>query len=268
LFTDADTVHAPDTVARAVAMVELDRIDFFSLIPFEEMGTPMEHIVIPMVHVLYFAYLPNELILRSKMVSMSAANGQFMWFSAAAYARIGGHVAVRNDLVEDVALAKHVKRVGLRTALVDGSELVRCRMYTSARDVIDGFSKNFFPAMGYNLPLMIAFIAHLVTVWTLPLILFAAGMVAPDMCLSPQHGTDTLVLLAVSILCGAFIRLSIARRFGMPAWHAFLQPMSAAIAAFIGLRSVQWAYSSAGALWKGRSYSNNRTYHVRTDVDR
>lgn len=268
LFTDADTIHAPDTVARAVAMAQLDRIDFFSLIPFEEMATPMEHIVIPMVHVLYFAYLPNELILRSRMVSISAANGQFMWFSSTAYRRIGGHTAVRNDLVEDVALAKHVKRAGLRTALIDGSELVRCRMYTSAREVLDGFSKNFFPATGYNLALMTAFVVHLVVVWTLPVAMIGVGMFVPDVVQSRDELDAALALLMFSILCGAFIRLSIALRFGMPWWHVFLQPISAAMAAFIGVRSILWAYSPSGASWKGRSYSSNRMYHVRTNSDR
>lgn len=268
LFTDADTIHAPDTVARAVSMAQQDRIDFFSLIPFEEMGSPMEHIVIPMVHVLYFAYLPNELILRSPMVSISAANGQFMWFSAAAYRDIGGHTAVRNDLVEDVALAKHVKRAGLRTALVDGSELVQCRMYTTTREVVDGFSKNFFPATGYNLPLMLAFVSHLVLLWTLPVLMVVFGMISPDLFLWQEHREATFVLLTFAILCGAFIRLSIALRFGMPWWHVFLQPMSAAMAAFIGLRSIVWAYSRSGASWKGRSYSSNRNYHVRTNTDR
>ena len=120
LFTDADTVHGPETVGAAVTLATEEHLDFFSLIPFEEMGTYAEHVVIPMVHVLYFSYLPNALIIRDPRTSLSAANGQFMFFKREAYEAVDGHRSVHDALVEDVFLAKVVKAAGKRIALVDG----------------------------------------------------------------------------------------------------------------------------------------------------
>lgn len=248
IFTDADTVHGPHMTRAAVDMLEHGRYDMFSLVPYEEFGTFAEHAVIPMVHVLYFAYLPNDLIHRSTRVSVSAANGQFMCFRREGYQHCGGHAAVHDSMVEDVFLAKQAKRSGLRIGLVDGVDHVSCRMYTSARDVIHGFSKNFFPATSYNLPLTIVFILHLLLLYTLPLGLVIWGVV---------RGEGWMLPAAQLGIAGA-IRLAIAARFRMPAWHALLQPITAVMAAFIGINSIRWAYSRTGPQWKGRSYATNR----------
>lgn len=244
IFTDADTVHAPTMTRASVDYLQRTSHDMFSMIPYEEFGTFLEHAVIPMVHVLYFAYLPNNLIHRSKQVSVSAANGQFMCFQRTAYARCGGHTAVYNSMVEDVFLAKAAKRAGLRIALVDGSAHVSCRMYTSAADVVRGFSKNFFPATSYNLPLTVFFIVHLLALYTIPVGFLVAGTAWP--------------LPVIQLVLAAIMRLAIARRFRMPLWHALLQPVTAVLAAFIGINSIRWAYSSKGPRWKGRSYVPTR----------
>ncbi|MFZ9870518.1 MAG: glycosyltransferase [Candidatus Kapaibacteriota bacterium] len=245
LFTDADTVHQPDTLRAAVTMAEQDNLDFFSLIPYEELGTFGEHAVIPMVHMLYFSYLPNNLIVQNRRTSFSAANGQFMWFRRQAYEDVGGHTAVHNALVEDVFLAKVMKGAGKRIALVDGTHYVWCRMYTSAREVTDGFSKNFFPGTGYNLPLTTLFMVHLVTAYVAPLGFLLAGA--------------SLAYVVPQLAIAGAMRWMIARRFQMPWWHAFLQPATAAWSILIGVNSIRWAFSKKGAQWKGRSYQHRRT---------
>jgi len=238
LFTDADTTHEPHCVRSAVALLEDQHLDMFSVIPYEEMHSIAEHVVIPMIHVLYFAYLPNDLIMNNPRVSLAAANGQFMCFRKTSYESAGGHEAVRTALVEDVFLAKHMKSLGMRIALVDGSNAVSCRMYTSAAEVTAGFSKNFFAATSYNLPITIFFLLHLATAYIVPLA-FLAG--------SP-------VLSIAQLAMAGGIRLLIARRFRMPLWHAFLQPLTAAWSIAIGVNSIRWAYSRQGSRWKGRSY--------------
>lgn len=244
IFTDADTVHDAEMLSSVRALTSRGDIDAFSIIPHEELGTFAEHAVIPMVHVLYFCYVPNNLILQAKNVSISAANGQFFWFRRSTYDRIGGHRAVQNSMVEDVYLARTVKRAGFRLALVDGSKVVRCRMYTSARDVTDGFSKNLFPATNYNLPLTVVFLLHLLLLYVIPL---------------PLLFTDSFLYASVALVAAASFRGLIAWRFAMPFWHVFLQPVTALWAFVIGIRSIVWAYSPTGPRWKGRSYPTNRT---------
>ncbi|MBK6418638.1 MAG: glycosyltransferase [Ignavibacteria bacterium] len=254
IFTDADTTHRPDMVRRARAYMTQNNIALFSLVPYQVLGSIGEHIVIPMVHVLYFAYLPNDLILQNKRVSLSAANGQFMCFTRDAYEKVGGHESVRSTLVEDVFLAKEVKRAGLRIALVDGTDAVECRMYTNAREVTEGFSKNFFPATNYNLPLTVLFLVHVLTTYVLPLPMAVYGFVIGD---------DRIMGLALLQLgLGALIRLLISKRFSMPWWHMFLQPLTGLWSTIIGVNSIRWAYSRTGSRWKGRSYDTKGQSHA------
>lgn len=259
LFTDADTVHASTVVHSSVELLSRDKIDFFSLVPYQVMGTWAEHVVIPMVHVLYTAYLPNNLILSLKAVSLSAANGQFMCFKRDVYDAINGHVSVRNNIVEDVALARRLKQQGFRIALVDGHREVSCRMYTSLREVVDGFSKNFFPAMNFNVALMVGFVFHLVVVWVMPwLWLFGVAItsIIDPTPWPPELVIPAVVLPAIQVFLATAIRGSIAMRFAMPSWHAFLMPLSAAMAAAIGVNSMLWALSAKGPRWKDRQYSS------------
>jgi len=251
LFTDADTIHQPHTLEQALAFIEKNNVSLLSLVPYQILGTLSEHVVIPMVHVLYFAYVPNDRILQDKRVSISAANGQFMCFTRAGYDAVRGHTSVKNSLVEDVFLAKEVKRAGLRVALADGTNAVSCRMYTSAAEVTRGFSKNFFPATNYNLPTTVIFLAHLLTTYVLPLPMFFYGIV--------QQSPAIMFLSGAQLLLAGVIRYMISVRFSMPLWHVFLQPLTGLWTVVIGINSIRWAYSSVGAQWKGRSYNSNGT---------
>lgn len=247
VFTDADTVHQPDTISRSVAMLSQNGLSMFSMVPYQVLTSIGEHAVIPMVHVLYFSYLPNSLIMTNRRVSLSAANGQFMCFTREGYTSIGGHRAVWNSLVEDVFLARAMKGAGQKIALVDGTDAVSCHMYTGAREVTHGFSKNLFPATQYNLPLTLLFLGHLMLTYVGPLISLPLGV----------HWSNTMIIAASSYaLCAAgLIRFMISLRFRMPLWHCFLQPLTALWTVGIGVNSIRWAYSRGGSQWKGRSYS-------------
>lgn len=250
LFTDADTRHEPTTVERSVAFLQQNELAMFSMVPYQILSSFGGHIVIPMVHVLYFSYLPNSLIISNPRVSLSAANGQFMCFSRAGYEAIGGHTAVWNSLVEDVFLARAVKAAGLRIALVDGTDAVSCHMYTNAREVTEGFSKNLFPATRYNLPVTLLFLAHLVMTYVGPVFTLLCGVMS-----SSSVYTSTIIGTSLyALACAAIIRMMISFRFQMPLWHAVAQPITAIWTAVIGINSIRWALSSKGSQWKGRSY--------------
>ncbi|MBL0322708.1 MAG: glycosyltransferase [Ignavibacteria bacterium] len=253
IFTDADTTHRPDMVRRARAYMTQNTIALFSLVPYQELGSIGEHIVIPMVHVLYFAYLPNDLILHNKRVSLSAANGQFMCFTRRPMRRLADMRVFGQHWWKMSSLPREVKRAGLRIALVDGTDAVSCRMYTNAREVTEGFSKNFFPATNYNLPLTVLFLVHVLTTYVLP----------PMAIYGVVVGDERIMQLSMLQLgLGAFIRLLISKRFSMPWWHMFLQPLTGLWSTIIGVNSIRWAYSRTGSRWKGRSYDTKGQSHA------
>jgi hypothetical protein len=92
--------------------------------------------------------LPLRAAERSPRPSLSAANGQLLAVDADAYARAGGHVAVRREMLEDVALLRAVKRAGGRGTVADGTHLATCRMYDGWGALRDGYAKSLWSAFG------------------------------------------------------------------------------------------------------------------------
>lgn len=143
LFTDADTAHQPLAVASAVAYAQHQRLDLLSLGTGQRLVGRAERLLLPLI--LGLAMLENgslDEVNDPARTEIAKANGQFILVSAAAYARIGGHAAVRAALVEDFELARRAKRLGLRVRLADGRHLVETRGYTSVREIWNAFSRN------------------------------------------------------------------------------------------------------------------------------
>ena len=85
---------------------------------------------------------------RSSRPSLAANGGQLFAVRADAYARAGGHKAVRTEILEDIELSRQVKRTGGRIALADGSRLASCRMYDSWHGLVEGYSKSLWASFG------------------------------------------------------------------------------------------------------------------------
>src|SRR5689334_10061518 len=85
---------------------------------------------------------------RVRRPSLAAAGGQWLVVDRAGYERAGGHAAVRADVLEDIGLARAVKRAGGRIALADGSRTAVCRMYDSWRELADGYGKSLWASFG------------------------------------------------------------------------------------------------------------------------
>ena len=141
LFTDADTVHVPGSLARALAEAEQHGVDMLSYSPEQIAVTFWEMAVLPVV----FAELAREY--PPKRVSdpaspIAAANGQYILIRREAYEAVGGHRAIADSLLEDVALARRVKGAGLKIRFRYAADAVRTRMYRSFRQLREGWTKN------------------------------------------------------------------------------------------------------------------------------
>ncbi|MES2766698.1 MAG: glycosyltransferase [Bacteroidota bacterium] len=253
LFTDADTWYEREALSSSVNFLKENSVDFFSVIPFHEMKTWGENVALPFLHFQFVAYLPNELMMKSQNIKFSAANGQFMFFKRSVYQAIGGHETVKNNIVEDIFLARLLKTRGYKIALANAIDIVGCRMYRSFDEVFKGFSKNFFAAMKYNIFLMAAFLLHLVALYIAPLFFLIIALFKNDFSI-----TSFWLPLAHLIMAG-IIRYLVSVQFRMPRWQALLQPASAFMTMLIGINSVRWAFSKRGSEWKGRTYLKSET---------
>ena len=256
LFTDADTTHQVDSVRAAVESSLRANAGLLSVWPRQIMGSWAERAVLPLLYLLTHTLLPQSLVavlqrwpVQARLVGpaalagLGAANGQFMLFRRDVYDAIGGHAAVANHLVEDVALGRLIMARtgrGMRLINADGRGVVTCRMYHDFRGVWDGFSKNLRPVFGTNLPAFMA--SGLVQV-----ALFIAPFVFAVLPLPGQIWALGQVVVVLGI------RFLLAWRFGtgfaVVLWH----PFAYLLAMVIALNS--WRWSIRGTLrWKGRTY--------------
>ncbi len=245
LFTDADVRLAPDCLARAVA--EALRLDaaLLSTVPREETGSPLERLVVPLIHWMLFSWLPMPRMRTTNDPATSAGCGQFLLVRRDAWERAGGHAAFRDSMHDGIKLPRNVRRAGFHTDLYDGSESVSCRMYRNAGETWRGFTKNAYEGLGS--PAVLA-------VFTL---LEAGGMLLPWVWLpvAIARGDAPLgptVLAAFAIAAQLVQRTLLARRFGQPWECVALHPLTIALLLAIQWRS-WWLHLTKRRAWRGRT---------------
>ena len=141
LFTDADTVHAPGSLARAVAEAEQHGAALLSYSPAQEVHGFWEKAVMPVIFAELATTYPPQAV-NDPTSPIAAANGQYLMISREAYDAVGGHTKIAPDLLEDVALARLVKRSGRKIFFRYGGDAVRTRMYRSFAQLREGWTKN------------------------------------------------------------------------------------------------------------------------------
>ncbi|MCB2212610.1 glycosyltransferase family 2 protein [bacterium] len=148
IFTDADNRHAPEAVRNTVGWMQAKRLGFLTAFPQQIVRSLGESLIVPSVDLLVYSLLPMRLTLSMPQPELSAANGQWLAMTKETYQRIGGHAAAKGDVVEDMALVRLAKRLGLRTMTLSGTGVVFGKMYSSFDEVWRGFTKNLFGIAG------------------------------------------------------------------------------------------------------------------------
>lgn len=243
VFVDADVVLAPHAVAAAVTLLRHAGADLLSPYPRLLAGSRGERLIQPLLPWSWLTFLPLRAMERSPRPSLVAAGGQFLVADADGYRRAGGHAAVRDRVLEDVELARAVKRSGGRVALADGSGLAACRMYSSWRELADGYGKSLWAAFGSP--------AGAAAVVLLLLLGYAVPPVAGLAAAATGHAGAALAGTA-GYLLGVAGRVVTARSTGGRAWpDALAHPLSVLLLAWLVLRSFRLR-GRAALSWKGR----------------
>lgn len=235
LFTDADTVHDPETLSLSLSMADSLQAGLTSLLARQRCETFWEQLLLPYAYALYFTGASSV----NAKPGRALANGQYMLFRRSEYERMGGHQSVAGSLIEDIALASLAEKHGVRTVLGRAEKHLEVRMYSSLGSIWEGFAKNSF--------LMIRHSPRSGTVTVLASILFLSAFPRAMRSGSPTHRT---VVLATPALC----LLPWLRRFGAPWWYAALYPLAALVFQLLALDSIRRTLVGQGSVWKGRRY--------------
>ena len=140
LFTDADTRHTPESIAVGWREAEQRGAALLSYSPKQEVHSLAERALMPVIFAeLAASFRPTEV--SDPASPAAAANGQYLLIRRDAYDAVGGHAAVARAILEDVELARRVKRAGygLQFRL---SEVVSTRMYRNFPQMWEGWTKN------------------------------------------------------------------------------------------------------------------------------
>jgi len=251
-FLDADTWQAPDLVPRVVSGMRARGSDMLTVAGEQEMGSFWERLVQPQVFAILGArFGGTEVVNESRHATNKIANGQCMFFRRDAYDAMGGHGAVREKVAEDLALAQHWFSAGRRVTMVLGLSQLRTRMYTSLRELVEGWGKNMyvagrdampFGALGralYPLLLVTPSLSALV-----PLLLLALGLAG---LVGPGVSTWAAIVCGVNLLWW----LAVYAGLRMSPAYALLYPLGAAALLYIAVRAIA---RGGRVRWKERDY--------------
>jgi glycosyltransferase involved in cell wall biosynthesis len=141
LFTDADTIHEPGNLRRAIHEAERYKVGMLSYSPRQIVRGLAQRSLMPLVFCeLALAYPPAKVSDPAQRIA--AANGQFLLVEREAYRRLGGHASVAGKVLEDVELAFLAKRRGVGLRFRYAEDAVSARMYLSTAAMIEGWTKN------------------------------------------------------------------------------------------------------------------------------
>jgi chlorobactene glucosyltransferase len=243
LCTDADTVHKPDSIGKAMSVAERYKADLVTGYVHHLMPTFAEGTVVPSVYLLTMLGMPLYLIPSTKAPLISHAIGQFMLFRRSFFERIGGYEEVKHQATEDVKMARVVKAHGGKVVFADLRDIVDCRMYSSYREAIQGIAKNAYDYLGKNLIVLFLGTVAVPLIFFIPVI----ACIVPI----PSFGPALPFLRASAILSFyTWVLETIDRR--LPWYVAFIYPL-----VFVNTLSSLWrgfrlVNKEGGIEWKGR----------------
>jgi chlorobactene glucosyltransferase len=247
LFTDADPVFEPQALRTAVFTMQERELDALTLMPKAEFGSFWERAVQPVI----FGFIAS--LTRFKNVNdpdhkSAMGFGAFLMFKRSAYEFIGGHEGGKADVLEDVLIAKRVKKAGLKLLVADAKSLFSIRMYYGFREIWIGWRKNMFLAMRRSVPRALYFVSMVLGFVLTPYMILGWNVVTGAGVL-----WEGLSLFGVIMVSAATIKTC--DELGLNRINACLFPIGAVVMAAIMMNSMIQVLVFSRTEWRGRVYS-------------
>jgi cellulose synthase/poly-beta-1,6-N-acetylglucosamine synthase-like glycosyltransferase len=244
LFVDADVIYAPETVAAGVAYLERRDVSMIAFLPHIEMHGVWDHVVMPNLAMTVFMMLPSWLANRSRSALLAVGGGTGNFVRRDAYEAAGRHEALKDAVVDDVALARLVRKSGGRTEGVRAEAFVSVRMYRGLAAIVEGFTKNGFAVLGRSYLVLAVALVFSIVVHLYPFALAATG--------------DGIGLATVAAITLTRVILFAALGYGITAAIFGHVPMIV-IWMWIFIRSAWYTGIHRQLTWRGRTYDARRT---------
>lgn len=247
LFTDADTVHEPRDLLRALREAEKYKAALLSYSPRQIVSGFWQHALMPLVFSeLASVYPPKQV--NDPQRRLAAANGQFILVERDAYFSVGGHRAVGTQVLEDVALAHNIKRGPRVIRFRYAPDALSARMYRTTAAMVEGWTKNF--ALLFPRPIYLA-------CWRVLDILLFFGLPALALGIPWLVGWQRgiILILWVRTLWRFYARVA---RSHFPASDIAISIFGVPLFVYLLIKSTIQHRVKKSVVWKGRSYNTTR----------
>lgn len=265
VFVDADVWLEPTVLSNTVSL--LNENDAITIWPEQKLESFWENMIIPLIYFALFTLLPAKYVerlprwmpsflhntFRTKFV---AACGQFFAFNKTSYDSINGHESVKDQVVEDMELAKTLKSKNMKLSMMHGEQAVYCRMYTTHNEIWNGFKKNFLAGFNNLFEFHFMWTIHSL-VYILPILIFTylststiLGVEIPTSFV--KNSTIALILSIVVILAPIVQRMILSRIFRWNPFYSIGHVLSVIWFHILAMISITDKLNRRPTKWKGR----------------
>ena len=240
LFTDGDVFFEPEAVRRSLAQAVAMAADHFVLPPTMIVRSMGEGVLLGFMQVMGLWAVRPWKVADAGKARDAIGIGAFNLMRTEAYLSLGGFEALRMQIVEDLTLARRVKRAGMRQRMAFGPGLVRVHWAPGAMGVMTGMTKNLFAVFAFRSWMLMGACLWMVVFWLGPLAgLGFAGLRIPA----------AISLAAIVVLYVAGRRVG-----GVPVWTVVGFPVSVGLFLYSMLRSMAVTLAAGGVTWRGTFY--------------
>jgi glycosyltransferase involved in cell wall biosynthesis len=241
LFTDADVVFAPAALRLALAEAVNSQADHFVLAPTTIIKRWDEAALLAFFQMFgVWAARPWK-VADPKATRDAVGIGAFNMLRRTAYEAVGGYEALRMEVVEDLGIARRIKRAGLRQRLAFGRGLVSIHWAAGGWGLMGVMTKNVFAAARFNVGFLLGGCAWLGGFCVVPFVLlWTPGL----------RVAGAIAIASMAWAYGVFERHS-----GLSVWNVLAAPFAATVFCFVMLRSMLTTLRQGGVVWRGTFYS-------------
>ncbi len=268
-FLDADVRLQPAALARMATLLHhgdgrpgpTAQIGLVSGFPQEETGTPLEWLLLPLIHFVLLGLLPMRFLRTTTSPGVAAGCGQFLMVDRHAYMAAGGHAAIRETMHDGIRLPRRMREHGFATRLADLTTLATCRMYRSGAQTWNGLAKNATEGLGAPAAIVPAtLMLGLGQVLPLPLLVVAVVRLIRHRqrgTASSRYDVACFAFSSAAVVLSYLPRVLETERFWQRRRSAALHPIG--VATLLALQWYAFGRKLLGrpAQWKARTYNAN-----------
>lgn len=244
-LNDADIVHDPEVLTALVTKAQARQSALTSLMVRLDSSGFWGALLVP-AFIYYFQLLyPFTAVSRPSSTAAGAAGGCILlersWLE-----KLGGFDPLKDALIDDCTLARHIQNAGGRLWLGHGTASRSLRDNSTLGSIWTMVRRTAYAQLGYNFALLLVCMAGLVLTFLVPPLAFVFGVLSGQWLMALLGGGATALML---LSYAPTLQL-----YGLPRWQVIFLP---AVTVLYGLMTFHsaWAHiTGTGNAWKGRSY--------------